>query len=115
MCPAPMPPPPSPPTKQYLLGGKVQYHGSDVSGAKITIENETHPGSRSFTSSESDSNFAETMANVSDDWADSDEILIAATHDGRRAQKRISIDETTHPSIEDIGTLPLQANWGCVG
>lgn len=113
--PAPMPPPPSPPTKQYIVAGKVQYHGVDVSGAKIAIDDETHAGSRTFTSSESDSNFAETMANVSDGWADSDIVLIAVTHDGRRAQKKITIDETTHPGIEDIGTLSLQAHWGYCG
>lgn len=113
--PAPMPPPPSPPTKQYIISGKVQYHGTDVSGAKLTIDDETHVGSSSVTSSESDSNFAETMANVSDDWSDGDVVVVAATHDGRRAQKKISIDETASPGLEDIGILPLKAHWGCCG
>lgn len=108
-----MPTPPADPTRQYLIAGKVQYHSADISGTKITIDDETHAGSRSFVSSESDSNFSETMANVSDDWVDSDVVLIAATHDGRRAQKKITIDETAHPGIEDIGTLPLQSHWGC--
>jgi hypothetical protein len=111
--PDPMPSPPSPPTRQYVIAGKVQYHGADVSGANIAINDETHAGSRSFTSSESDSNFAETMANVSDDWADSDVVLIAATHNGRRAQKKITINETANPGQEDIGAVKLLAHWGC--
>lgn len=115
MTPAPMPPPPAPPVEPYQIAGKVQYHGLDVSGAKIYIDDETHAGSRSFVSSESDSNFIESMANVSDDWADGDDVLIATTHDGRRAQKKIAIDETANPGIEDIGVMPLQAHWGCCG
>ena len=84
MSPAPMPPPPSSPTKPYQIAGKVQYHGVDVFGATIHVADETHTGSRSFVSSEADSNFSESMANVSDDWADGDVVLIAATHAGRR-------------------------------
>ena len=115
MSPNPMPGPPSPPTKQYILAGKARYHGSDISGAKITIEDQTHAGTRSLTSSGSDSNFAETLANVSDDWANSDEVLISITHDGRRAQKKITIDEVSNPGRDDLGTFPLQAHWGCCG
>jgi len=110
-----MPPPPAEPTNQYLLSGKVQYNGADVSGARITIGDETHAGSRSFISSETDSNFTETMANVSDDWSNGDQILVAATHDGRRVQKKITIDETTNPGLDDIGKMNLQAHWGCCG
>jgi len=115
MSPAPMPPPSALPTKPYQIAGKVQYHGIDVSGATIHVTDETHAGSRSFVSSEADSNFTETLANVSDDWADGDVVLIAATHNGRRGQKKITLDKSAHPGIEDIGTIDLQAHWGCNG
>jgi hypothetical protein len=110
-----MPPPPSPPRKNYIIAGKVQYHGADVSGAKIDFDNETTPGTRSITSSETDSNFAAEMANLSEGWSDGDTILIAVTHDGRRGQKRVDIDVASHRFGEDVGTSDLQAHWGCAG
>ena len=109
----PMPGPPTPPRKNYILAGNVQYHGSDVSGATIDFENETTPGTRSITSSESDSNFAAEMANLSEGWSDGDTILIAVTHDGRRAQKRTNIAVSANHFGEAIGTVSLQAHWGC--
>jgi len=111
----PMPPPPSPPRKNYIVAGKVQYHGADISGAKIYFEDETTLGTRSITSSETDSNFAAEMANLTEGWNDGDTLLIAATQNGRRAQIRTDIDVASHHFGEDIGTLVLKANWGCCG
>ena len=108
----PMPGPPLPPRKPYILAGKVQYHGSDVSGAKIWIVNETVTGSGSVTSSEVDSNFAVNIANYSA-WTNSNVILVAATHLGRRGQKRVTVNSSNVG--EDIGTISLQSHWGCMG
>ena len=107
----PMPPPPSSPVKPYILAGKVQYHGSDVTGAKIWFENETSGGSKNMTSGQSDSNFAYNMSNLSV-FNNNDIILVSVTHNGRRGQKRITIN-TSNPG-EDIGTIHLQAHWGCI-
>jgi len=107
----PMPPPPSAPIKPYILTGKVQYHGSNVSGAKIWITNETVAGSGSLTSTQSDSNFAHNIANISA-WTNGNIILIAATHNGRRGQKRVTVNSSNFG--EDIGTIALKAHWGCM-
>lgn len=106
----PMPGPPDEPVIPYVIAGKVQYHGNDVTGAKIWFENETHAGSGNLTSSEADSNFAYNAANMSV-YSNGDSILIAATHNGRRGQKRITVNTANHG--EDIGTIQLQAHWGC--
>ena len=37
--------------------------------------------------------------------------MISATHNGRRGQKRITVNTANHG--EDIGTIKLQAHWGC--
>lgn len=108
----PMPPPPSTPVNPYILAGKVQYHGSDVTGVKIWFENETSGGSGNLTSSESDSNFVYNAANMSV-FNNSDIILVSVTHNGRRGQKRITVN-TSNPG-EDIGTINLQAHWGFTG
>ena len=105
-----MPGPPNIPIKPYVIAGKVQYHGTDVTGAKIWFENETHAGTRDLTSDESDSNFAYDAANMSV-FSNNDVILISATHDGRRGQKRITVNTANFG--EDIGTIDLQAHWGC--
>ena len=109
-----MPGPPSAPIKQYVLAGKAQYHAADISGARITIENEDTLGTDTIVSNESDSNFADSIANCGE-WSNGDAILISITHDGRRAQKKITIDEVSNPGREDLGTFPLQAHWGCCG
>ncbi|MCK4500514.1 hypothetical protein KAU11_08445 [Candidatus Babeliales bacterium] len=106
----PMPPPPGGPSGQYIIAGKVQYHEVDVTGAKIWFENETHIGSGNLTSSEIDSNFAYDAANMSA-FGNNDVILISVTHDGRRGQKRITVNTSNFG--EDIGTIILQAHWGC--
>jgi hypothetical protein len=106
----PMPGPPDAPSIPYVIAGKVQYHGVNVTGAKIWFDNETHPGSKNLISSETDSNFAFNAANMSA-YSNGDTILIAATHNGRRGQKRITVDTANHG--EDIGTIDLQAHWGC--
>ena len=106
----PMPPPPEGPTGQYVIAGKVQYHSSDVTGSKIWFENETHAGTGDLTSDESDSNFAYDAANMSV-FSNNDIILISATHNGRRGQKRITVNTSNHG--EDIGVIHLQAHWGC--
>ena len=108
---SPMPGPPSTPRKPYVLAGKVQYKGSNVSGAKIWITNETVAGSSSLTSSQSDSNFAYNIANISA-WTNGNIILVAATHNGRRGQKRVTVNSSNFG--EDIGTINLKAHWGCV-
>lgn len=106
---------PTMPTTPYLLRGKVQYHSSDVSGAKLWFDDETNPDMQStMTSSETDSNFTENIGNCSG-WSDGDVILVAATHDGRRGQKRVTIDESGHPGREDIGTIDIKAHWGYCG
>ncbi len=106
----PMPPPPLPPRKPYIIAGKVQYHDVDVTGAKIYITNETVPGEKSLTSNETDSNFAHNISNNST-WTNSNKVLVAATHNGRRGQKKITVDSATFG--ENVGTLKLQAHWGC--
>lgn len=108
---SPMPAPPQPPIKPYILIGKVQYRGSDVSGAKIWITNETVAGSGTLTSTESDSNFAYNLANASK-YLNNNIILIAATHNGRRGQKRVTVNTANFG--QDIGTIALQAHWGCM-
>ena len=107
----PMPPPPLPPRKPYIIAGKVQYHGADVSGAKIWITNETVAGSHSLTSTKTDSNFAHNIANASN-WTNGNIILVAATHNGRRGQKRVTVNSSLFG--EDIGTITLKAHWGCI-
>lgn len=108
---SPMPPPPLPPRKPYIIAGKVQYHDDDVTGAKVYFTNETVAGSGSLTSTESDSNFAHNIANASA-WTNGNIILIAATHNGRRGQKRVTVNSSLFG--EDIGTINLQAHWGCM-
>ena len=105
-----MPPAPATPIVPYIIAGKVQYHGNDVSGAKIWFENETRGGSKNLTSSETDSNFAYNAANMSA-YSNNDIILISATHDGRRGQKRITVNTSNFG--ENVGTIALQAHWGC--
>lgn len=83
----------------------------NISGAKIWITNETIAGSHSFTSKEADSNFAHNIANVST-WTDANVVLIAATMDGKRGQKRVTVNESLFG--EDIGIINLKAHWGCV-
>ena len=107
----PMPAPPSAPRKPYIIAGKVQYHGADVSNAKIWITNETVSGEDSLTSSETDSNFAHNISNISA-WTNGNIILVAVTHNGRRGQKRITVNSSLFG--EDIGTIVLKAHWGCV-
>lgn len=106
----PMPGPPDKPIVPYNIAGKVQYHGLDVSGAKIWFKNETHPGFKSLTSNEVDSNFSFIISNLSV-YSNGDTILIAATHNGRRGQKRITVNTSNFG--EDVGTIELQAHWGC--
>lgn len=106
----PMPGPPDIPIKPYVIAGKVQYHGNDVTGAKIWFENETHAGTDDLTSNESDSNFALNAAEMSA-YSNNDIILISATHNGRRGQKRIIVNTSNFG--EDVGTIKLQAHWGC--
>jgi hypothetical protein len=101
-----------PPRKPYVIAGKVQYRGVDISGAKVWITNETVAGSRSFVSSEADSNFAYNLANVSA-WTNSNVILIAVTHNGRRGQKRVTVNSANFG--ENVGTISLKAHWGCMG
>jgi hypothetical protein len=101
-----------PPRKPYIIAGKVQYRGSDVSGAKIWITNETVAGSRSFVSSEVDSNFAYNLANISA-WTNSNVILIAATHNGMRGQKRVTVNSSNFG--ENVSIIQLKAHWGCMG
>lgn len=108
---SPMPAPPSAPRKPYILAGKVQYHDADVPNAKIYFTNETVPGSGSLISNEVDSNFAHNIANESA-WTNGNIILIAATHNGRRGQKRVTINSANFG--EDIGIVKLQAHWGCM-
>jgi len=108
---SPMPAPPSAPRKPYIIAGKVQYHGIDVLGAKIWFTNETVSGSGSLTSSQTDSNFAYNIANAST-WTNGNIILIAATHNGRRGQKKVTINSSNFG--EDIGTIILKAHWGCM-
>ncbi len=98
------------PRKPYIIAGKVQYHGSDVTGAKIWITNETVAGSGSLTSNEADSNFAHNIANESV-WTNGNTVLIAVTHNGRRGQKKVTVNSTNFG--EDVGTIKLQAHWGC--
>ncbi len=107
----PMPPPPSAPRKPYIIAGKVQYHTDDVTGAKIYFTNETVTGSGSLTSTKSDSNFTHNIANEST-WTNGNLVLIAATHNGRRGQKKVTVNSSNFG--EDVGTIKLQAHWGCV-
>ena len=106
----PMPAPPTPPRKPYVIAGKVQYHDADVSGAKVYFTNETVAGSGSITSNEVDSNFAHNIANESA-WTNSDKVLVAVTHNGRRGQKKATVNSANFG--EDLGTIKLQAHWGC--
>lgn len=98
------------PRKPYIVAGEVQYHDADITGAKIWITNETVAGSGSFISNEVDSNFAHNIANLSA-WTNGNTILIAVTHNGRRGQKRIIINSANFG--ENVGTIKLQAHWGC--
>jgi hypothetical protein len=101
-----------PPRKPYIIAGKVQYRGVDISGAKIWITNETVAGSRSFVSSEADSNFAYNLANVSS-WTNSNMILIAATYNGCRGQIKVTVNSSNFG--ENVGIIQLKAHWGCMG
>jgi len=68
-------------------------------------------GSRSLTSTETDSNFAHNILNTSN-WTNGNTILIAVTHNGRRGQKRVTVNSSLFG--EDIGTINLKAHWGCI-
>lgn len=107
----PMPAPPEAPIKPYIIAGKVQYRGPAVTGATIWVENETKGVITSFVSSQADSNFAYNIANIVA-YSHGDIILIAATHNGRRGQIRVTVD--TAQFGQDVGTIALQAHWGCV-
>lgn len=37
--------------------------------------------------------------------------MISTIYDGQRGQKRITVNTSNHG--EDIGTIDLQAHWGC--
>ncbi len=107
----PMPAPSFKPRKPYIIAGKVQYHDINVSGAKIHITNETVPGENSLTSNEADSNFVHNIANESA-WTNGNKILIAVTHNGRRGQKKVTVNSSNFG--ENVETIKLQSHWGCV-
>lgn len=107
---SPMPAPPNFPIKPYIITGKVQYLGLNITGAKIYFTNETVAGSNSITSTEIDSNFAYDIANLSA-WTNENTILIAATKDGKHGQKRVIINSANFG--ENIGIITLKTHWGC--